>query len=79
MACPNCGERLLHPQAGALFCCRCGRARRDLESPRVVSLLRSHGLGIVAALLCLPLSCTMVLLDGMQPTGAETGTAAEVR
>lgn len=79
MACPHCGEHLLHKRDGALFCCRCGRARTDLEGLPALRLLRSHGLAIAAALLSLPLAFSMVLLEGLRPSGAETGTAAEVR
>lgn len=79
MACPHCGEHLLHKRDGALFCCRCSRVRADLEAAPVLKLLRSHGLAIVAALLCLPLACSMVLLDRLEPSAAENGAASDVR
>lgn len=79
MACPHCGEHLLHKRDGVLFCCRCGRARTDLAGMPALSLLRSHGLAIAAALLSLPLAFSMVLLEGLRPGHSETGAAAEVR
>ena len=30
MACPHCGEHLLHKRDGLLRCCRCNRLRQDL-------------------------------------------------
>jgi hypothetical protein len=79
MACPHCGEHLLHKRDGELVCCRCGRPRTDLDASPLLSLLRNHGVAILAGLLCLPLAFGMALLDGTGPTGAEAGAEAEVR
>lgn len=79
MACPHCGEHLLHKRDGTLRCCRCGRTRTDLDGTPLLSLLRSHGLAMLAGLVCLPLAFGMAVLDGVRHNGAEAGTAAEVR
>ena len=66
MACPHCGEHLLHKRDGALHCCRCGRQRLDLAPGPGLFHLRAHGLVITAGALCLPLALGMALLDGLR-------------
>lgn len=83
MACPHCGEHLLHKRDGALLCCRCGHVRHDLASVPLLSLLQRHGIVLALLLLAAPVALGTVAMDGMRqqvresPVRAESAAAAE--
>ena len=66
MACPHCGEHLLHKRDGALLCCRCGRVRHDLASVPLLSLLQRHGIVLAMSLLGAPLALGTAAMEGMR-------------
>lgn len=66
MACPHCGENLLHKQNDLLLCCGCGRPRFDLPTTSpLLTGLRRHGLVLVAGLLTFPLALGMAAVDAL--------------
>ncbi|MFM9101307.1 MAG: hypothetical protein ACKOPS_08205 [Cyanobium sp.] len=67
MACPHCGEHLLHKSERGLACCGCGRPRLDLPlgSP-LLKGVRRPGLLLLAGVLCFPLGLGMAALDGIR-------------
>jgi hypothetical protein len=71
MACPHCGEHLLHKRDGALLCCRCGRVRHDLASVPLLSLLQRHGIVLAMSLLGAPLALGTAAMEGMRSQVAQ--------
>lgn len=77
MACPHCGEHLLHKRDGALLCCHCGRVRHDLASVPLLSLLQRHGIVLVVLLLGAPLALGTAAMEGMRSPVTESSAAME--
>jgi hypothetical protein len=77
MACPHCGEHLLHKRDGALLCCRCGHVRHDLASVPLQSLLQRHGILLAVLLLGAPLAMGTAAMEGMRTQVTELPAQAE--
>jgi len=77
MACPHCGDHLIHKRDGALLCCGCGRSRHDLDDFPLFGLLRRHAIVLMTSLLCLPLGLAMAAMQGQRTTAAKP--AAELQ
>ena len=77
MACPHCGERLLHKRDGALLCCRCGRVRHDLAFTPLLSSLQRHGIVLAVLLLGAPLALGTAAMEGMRSPVTESSAAME--
>lgn len=71
MACPHCGDHLIHKRDGALRCCGCGRPRHDLGDVPLLGLLRRHAIVLMTAVLCLPLGLAMAVMQGQRTTAAK--------
>jgi uncharacterized Zn finger protein (UPF0148 family) len=77
MACPHCGEHLLHKRDGALLCCRCGHVRHDLASVPLLSLLQRHGILLAVLLLGAPLALGTAAMERMRTQVTESPAQAE--
>jgi hypothetical protein len=77
MACPHCGEHLLHKRDGALLCCRCGRVRHDLASVPLLSLLQRHGIVLAVLLVGAPLALGTAAMEGMRSQVTQSSAEAE--
>ncbi|MFZ9849178.1 MAG: hypothetical protein ACO3FA_03055 [Vulcanococcus sp.] len=78
MACPHCGEHLLHQRDGLLRCCRCDRIRQDLAPGlRQANLLRHLPILMVGALV-LPIAFGMASIDAGRSAGVD-GFSGEER
>ncbi len=77
MACPHCGEHLLHKRDGALLCCRCGRVRHDLASVPLLSLLQRHGIVLAVLLVGAPLALGTAAMEGMRSQVTESSAEPE--
>lgn len=77
MACPHCGEHLLHQQGGLLRCCRCNRLRNDLAPQRPLWGLMRHVPILLIGVLVLPVAFGMAHLDAGRSAGFANASAAE--
>lgn len=78
MACPHCGEHLVHKQAGLLRCCRCNRVRHDLGEPQLpLQGLVRHLPILLMAVFVLPVVFGMASLDAGRSGGWLRATAAQ--
>ena len=78
MACPFCGENLLHKQDGQLRCCRCNRVRQDLTSADALARLRRRAPILLAVLMVLPLAFGIATLDRMRSADRQPGAPEPV-
>lgn len=78
MACPHCGEHLLHKRDGALLCCCCGRVRHDLASVPLLSLLHRHGIVLAVLLVGAPLALGTAAMEGMRSQVTQSSAEAEM-
>ncbi|MFM7313628.1 MAG: hypothetical protein ACKO0M_10760 [Cyanobium sp.] len=69
MACPHCGDHLLHKHAGQLRCCRCDRIRHDLAPSQPLQGMGRHLPILVMGLLVLPVVFGMASLDAGRSAG----------
>jgi hypothetical protein len=77
MACPHCGEHLLHQRDGLLRCCRCNRIRQDLASGlRLGNMLRHLPILLIGALL-LPIALGMGSIDAGRSAAEGGATGVE--
>jgi len=77
MACPHCGEHLLHPQGGLLRCCRCNRLRSDLAPQRPLQGLMRHVPILLIGALVLPVAFGIAHLDAGRSAGFAEEPAAQ--
>ena len=77
MACPYCGEHLLHKRDGWLRCCRCDRVRQDLSPALPLQGLIRHLPILLIGLLVLPVTFGMAHIDAGRSAGFLGASAAE--
>ena len=78
MACPHCGEHLLHKHDGLLRCCRCNRLRQDLTPGMPLAGLVRRSPILLVGLLVLPLAFGMATMDRMRSAGLEDSGQQEL-
>lgn len=77
MACPHCGDHLVHNHHGVLRCCRCNRVRQDLATQLAFQDLKRHIPLLLMGLLALPVMFGMANLDAGRSGSILRATAAE--
>ena len=78
IACPHCGEHLLHKHDGLLRCCRCNRLRQDLSVAMPLAALARRSPILLVGLLVLPLAFGVVTIDRMRSAGLQDSGQQEV-
>ena len=78
MACPHCGEHLLHKHDGLLRCCRCNRLRQDLSVAMPLAALARRSPILLVGLLMLPLAFGVAAIDRMRSAGLQDSGQQEV-
>ena len=78
MACPHCGEHLLHKRDGLLRCCRCNRLRQDLAPAVPFATFARRTPILLLVLLVLPIAFGVAAIDGVRSEGSQDSGQSEL-
>ena len=78
MACPHCGEHLLHKSEGLLRCCQCNRLRQDIgPALPFVSLGRRTPI-LLVVLLVLPIAFGVAAMEDVRSPGTQDARQSDL-